>query len=210
MFPPKPRDTRQLIPNNKQPIYDPLSKQTLQPGSRVDPPQVDISWLLQKHRDIIRDYSDLHPDEKEFITEWDAFVIKEGVTTEPHLQEVYVDFVQKKAQWMLAYQSRMTEFAKHLTYLTARNALTEETIAKALEILREAKSQKRADQPEPAKAPSPRTESRKSASGCAVCGQPVRGPPTLICANSVSATEGFSHLRNLANSPKGMYTASIP
>ncbi|RYP25417.1 hypothetical protein DL767_008389 [Monosporascus sp. MG133] len=191
-LPTKPKDTKQVIPNNKQPIYDPLSKQLLEPGSRVDPPGVDMSWLLQKHRDIIRDYSDLHQDEKEFLTEWDAFVIREGVTTEPHLQEVYLDFVQKKASWMLAYQSRMTEFAKHLSYLAARKALTEETIARALDVLRQAKSQKRMEQPERPKTPSPRSETRKSASGCAVCGQPVRGPSTLICAN-LECTRSFYH-----------------
>ena len=185
--PPKPRDTKQLVPNNKQPIYDPLSKQRLEPGSRVDTPQADMEWLLHKHRDIIRDYSDLHPDEKEFITEWDALVIRISVTTEPHLQEVYLEFVQNKAAWMLARQSRMTEFAKHLSYLAARNTLEEETISKALAILREARSQKRADHPEPPKTPSPKMESRRSASGCAVCGQPVRGPATLLCSNTVSS-----------------------
>ncbi|KAI1506395.1 hypothetical protein F5X99DRAFT_364076 [Biscogniauxia marginata] len=181
--PAKPKDMRQLIPNIKQPIYDRLSKAQVEPGSLIDPPQVDDTWLVQKHRDIIRDYSDVHADEKEYMYEWDALVNMECVTSEPHLQDVYLQFVQDKASWLVASQSRMTEWSKHLSYLKARNALTEPTIDKAFAILRVARSQKRPDQPEPPKPISPRNEYRKSVSGCAVCGQPVRGPSTLVCSD---------------------------
>ncbi|KAI1411180.1 hypothetical protein F5Y13DRAFT_201399 [Hypoxylon sp. FL1857] len=178
-----PKDTRQLVPNNKQPMYDRLSKALLEPGTLVDPPEIDDTWLMQKHRDIIRDYSDVHQDEKEYISEWDAYVNKECVTSEPHLQGVYLRFVESKASWLVASQSRMTEFSKHLSYLKARNALAESTIAEALAIMRKARSEKHPEQVEVTKPPSPRTEYRKSASGCAVCGQPIRGPSTLICSN---------------------------
>ncbi|CAJ2511686.1 Uu.00g073110.m01.CDS01 [Anthostomella pinea] len=179
----RPKDTRQRIPIIKQPIYDRLSKSLLEPGSLVDPPKVDDTWLVQKHRDIIRDYSDVHQDEKEYISKWDAFVNKECVTSEPHLQEVYIRFVQTKASWLVASQSRMTEWSKHLGYLKTRSALTEPTILEALAIVRRARSERRPDQPEAPKASPPRAGYRKSVSGCAVCGQPVRGPSTLICSN---------------------------
>ncbi|KAI1471308.1 uncharacterized protein F4812DRAFT_413502 [Daldinia caldariorum] len=182
-LPGRPKDGKQLVPNNKQPMYDRLSKALLEPGSLVDPPDIDDTWLVQKHRDIIRDYSDVHQDEKEYISEWDAYVNKECVTSEPHLQEVYLKFIQDKASWLAASQSRMTEFSKHLSYLKARNSLVESTIIKALAIMRQARSQRRPEQPEVTKPPSPRTQYRKSTSGCAVCGQPVRGPSTLICSN---------------------------
>ncbi|KAI1093346.1 hypothetical protein F5B19DRAFT_131547 [Rostrohypoxylon terebratum] len=178
-----PKDPRQLVPNNKQPMYDRLSKAILEPNTFIDPPDIDDTWLVQKHRDIIRDYSDVHPEEKEFISEWDAYVNKECVTSEPHLQGVYLQFIQSKASWLAASQSRVTEFSKHMAYLKARNALAEPTIVKALAIMRQARDQKRPDQSEITKPPSPRTEYRKSASGCVVCGQPVRGPFTLICSN---------------------------
>lgn len=178
-----PKDPRQLVPNNKQPMYDRLSKAILEPGTFVDQPDIDDTWLVQKHRDIIRDYSDVHPEEKEFISEWDAYVNKECVTSDPHLQGVYLKFIESKASWLVASQSRMTEFSKHMAYLKARNALAESTIVKALAIMRQARDQKRPDQSETTKPPSPRTEYRKSASGCAVCGQPIRGPSTLICSN---------------------------
>ncbi|KAI1305460.1 hypothetical protein F5Y03DRAFT_355977 [Xylaria venustula] len=180
----KPRDNRRLIPHIKQPLYDRLSKSLLEPGSLVDPPPVNDAWLVQKHRDIIRDYSDVHQDEKEYIFEWDAFVNKDCVTSEPHLQDVYIRFVQEKGSWITASQNRMTEWAKHLSYLQSRNALEEETITEVLTMMRQSKSQKRPEQPDTIKVPSPKTTYRKSVAGCPVCGQPVRGPAFVICSNS--------------------------
>ncbi|KAI1322694.1 hypothetical protein F5Y16DRAFT_385759 [Xylariaceae sp. FL0255] len=178
----KPRDNKQTIPNIKQPIFDRLSKALLEPGSVVDTPLVNDAWLVQKHREIIRDYSDVDGGEKEFIYEWDAFVNRECVTSEPHLQDVYIRFVQDKASWITASQNRTTEWSKHLTYLKSRNALTDNTIANAFSIMRQYKSHNFIEQPEPPKVPSPRSGYRKSVTGCAVCGQPVRGAGSLICS----------------------------
>ncbi|KAI0025240.1 hypothetical protein F4780DRAFT_421503 [Xylariomycetidae sp. FL0641] len=180
--PTKRKDGKQLVPRIEQPIYDRLSKSVLEPGSLVDPPPVDDTWLVQKHRDIIRDYSDVHQDEKEYIFEWDAFAGRECITSDPHLRDVYIRFVQSKASWLAASQSRMTEWAKHLNYLKARNALTEATVSKALDIMRHAKPERRPEQEDTTKT-SPRSEYRKSASGCGVCGQPVRGRAILDCSN---------------------------
>ncbi|KAI1339929.1 hypothetical protein F5Y15DRAFT_380910 [Xylariaceae sp. FL0016] len=182
-LPSQPKDSRQRIPSISQPIFDRLSKAPLKHGSLVDPPPADDTWLVQKHRDIIRDYSDVEPNEKEYIVEWDAFVNRECVTSEPHLQDVYRKFVDTRAPWIVASQNRTTEWAKHLNYLKARGALTEETVRKTVAILRRARSHGQPEILEPVKPPSPRAEYRKSKSGCAVCGQPVRGPSTLICSN---------------------------
>ncbi|TGJ87245.1 hypothetical protein E0Z10_g1553 [Xylaria hypoxylon] len=182
--PTKPQDSRRLVPHIKQPLYDRLSKSLLEPGSLVDPPPVDDTWLVQKHRDIIRDYSDVHQDEKEYIFEWDAFVNKDCVTSEPQLQDVYLRFIQDKASWIAASQNRITEWAKHLSYLKSRNALTEKTIAEAFTVMRRSRSQRRPEQPDVIKVPSPRSAYRKSVAGCPVCSQPVRGPAFVICSNS--------------------------
>ncbi|KAH7021539.1 uncharacterized protein B0I36DRAFT_394103 [Microdochium trichocladiopsis] len=183
LLPVKPKDPRQLIPDNKQPLYNRVTKATLAPGALIEPPPVDDSWLMQKHRDVILDYSDVHAEEKEYICEWDAFVLKQRITSEPHLQNVYLSFIEEKASWLTSRQSRMIEFAKHLTYLKARNSLTQETIIKAFAMLRDAKADAEEVSSEEPKPASPRVEGRRSASGCGVCGQPVRGPSTLICDN---------------------------
>ncbi|KAK8862602.1 Polycomb protein suz12-B [Apiospora arundinis] len=177
----KPRETKQFIPQTSQDLYDRLSKCRLEGGSRVDEPQIDNSWLLQKHRDIIKDYSDVHPDEKEYAAEWDAFASREKATMAPHLQDVYLDFVREKANWMASTQNRMNEAMKHLAYLKARDALSEETVLEALGLARQARSGGVRHEPEakPA-ATSPKIKSR---SGCNVCGLSISGPNTLICSN---------------------------
>ncbi|KAI0137147.1 hypothetical protein BJ170DRAFT_45456 [Xylariales sp. AK1849] len=180
-MPARPRETKQVVPNNKQPIFDRLSKALLEPGSRVDEPPVDKVWLMQKHRDIIKDYTDVHSDEKEYISEWDAFSITRKATLAPHLQEVYLEFLEEKSPWLAASQNRMNEAMKHLTYLKARDALTEKTVGKALDITRRARSQARNEPAGPAK--SPPKDIHQSVSGCAVCGFPVSGPSQLICSN---------------------------
>ncbi|KAI1360059.1 hypothetical protein F5Y08DRAFT_344044 [Xylaria arbuscula] len=186
--PVKPKDSRRLIPHIKQPLYDRLSKSRLEPGSLVDPPPVNDTWLVQKHRDIIRDYSDVHQDEKEYIFEWDAFVNRDSVTSEPQLQDVYLKFILEKSAWISASQNRVTEWAKHLSYLKSRNALTEDTIAEAVTIMRLSRSQKRPEsdttKTSPTKVSPPRPAYRKSVAGCPICGQPVRGPAFVICSNS--------------------------
>ncbi|KAI0513103.1 hypothetical protein F5B22DRAFT_612266 [Xylaria bambusicola] len=181
--PAKPKDNRRLIPHIKQPLYDRLSKSLLEPDSLVDPPPVNDTWLVQKHRDIIRDYSDVHQDEKEYIFEWDAYVNRDCVTSEPQLQDLYIKFIQDKSTWISASQNRATEWAKHLSYLKSRNALTEETITEAFTIMRQSRSQKRLD-PDATKVSPPRPAYRKSVAGCPVCGQPVRGPAIVVCSNS--------------------------
>lgn len=181
--PVKVKELKQTIPNNKQALFDRISKVEFEPGTTVDEPQIDNTWLVQKHRDIIRDYSDVCNEEKEYIYEWDAFAIREKVTFSPHLQDIYLDFLVEKSSWLSGSQSRITEAMKHLAYLKARDVLSEKTVTIALEIVRRARSQMQDDQPEPVKASSPRAEYRKSKSGCAVCGQPVSGPSTLICSN---------------------------
>ncbi|KAI0113553.1 hypothetical protein GGR51DRAFT_546824 [Nemania sp. FL0031] len=199
--PTKPRDSRRLIPHIKQPLYDRLSKSLLEPGSLVDPPPVDDTWLVQKHRDIIRDYSDVHQDEKEYIFEWDAFVNKDCVTSSPHLQDVYIRFVQDKAPWISASQNRMTEWAKHLSYLKSRNALADKTIAEAFAIMRQSRSNRRPEQTEPIKVSSPRSAYRKSVAGCPVCGQPVRGAASLICSN-LDCANGMYHIECIRSEAK--------
>ncbi|KAI1842762.1 hypothetical protein JX266_011083 [Neoarthrinium moseri] len=164
----KPKENKQIIPNNKQPMFDRISKALLEPNSRVDEPQVDNSWLLQKHRDIIKDYTDVHPDEKEYVSEWDAFSLTHKATLAPQLQGIYLDFIEEKALWLASSQNRMNEVMKHLAYLKARDTLKESTITKALAILRNARIQAR-HEPEAIAALS-KPDTRTSRSGCTVCG----------------------------------------
>lgn len=165
-------------------MYDRLSKVVLQPLTVVDAPPIDNSWLLQKHRDIINDYTDLTPNEKEYITQWDAHVLTHRATVSPHFNDIFLDFIEEKASWLAASQRRMDEALKHLAYLNARNALDNDTIDENLKILREARSQNgRALSQDEDDSPEP--EMRSSKAGCRICGQPTPGPRELICSNWV-------------------------
>ncbi|KAH8194412.1 hypothetical protein TruAng_011419 [Truncatella angustata] len=117
----------QRIPDIDQPIYDRVSKAVLKPFAVVDEPLVNDSWQLQKHRDIIRDYTDVHPDEKEYIYVWDAFAQAHKANNAPYFDDIYLEFIEEKASWLVALQNRTNEAMKHLLYLNARDALNKST-----------------------------------------------------------------------------------
>lgn len=179
------KPARQKIPDNKQPMYDRLSKVVLEPLSVVDEPPVNNSWLLQKHRDIISDYTDVSPNEKEYITRWDAHVLTHRATLSPHFNDIFLDFIEENASWLVASQHRMDEAGKHLGYLNARDALDRGTVDQTLQILKMARSQHR-QAPSDEDITSTIAGTRFSKSGCRVCGQPTPGPRELICSNWVS------------------------
>ncbi|KAK9424547.1 putative Polycomb protein VEFS-Box domain-containing protein [Seiridium unicorne] len=196
------RIAKQTIPDTKQPVYDRLSKAVLKPNSVVDEPPLNNSWLLQKHRDIIKDYTDVHADEKEYISEWDIYSLTRRATPSPHLNEIYLEFIEDKALWLASSQNRMNEAMKHLAYLNAREALEKSTISKALDILKTARSQIRR-MPAQAQNMSQNSETYASKSGCAICGQPAARPNELICANT-NCLNPFYHddcARNEAKMP---------
>ncbi|KAH6653591.1 hypothetical protein BKA67DRAFT_537231 [Truncatella angustata] len=192
----------QRIPDIDQPIYDRISKAVLKPFAVVDEPLVNDSWQLQKHRDIIRDYTDVHPDEKEYIYVWDAFAQAHKANNAPYFDDIYLEFIEEKASWLVALQTRTNEAMKHLLYLNARDALNKSTVSNALSILRNARSQARPALVE-AESACAGSDTYFSKSGCAICGQPFAGPRQVICAN-LDCDDPFYHddcVRNKAKMP---------
>lgn len=179
-----------LVPVTKQPLYDPLSKAELVPGTEVRQPFADDTWLIQKHRDTVHDYSDVNPAEKEYMKEWDAFIIKKRISSDAYVARAFSEFVKEKAYWLVASQSRVEEFGKHLSVLTARAALDDQTIQDAVSRVQDARGQKPLvpgkEKDKDKLKESPKEAQYRSSKGCAVCGRPVRGPSILICANEVS------------------------
>ncbi|KAF3025632.1 hypothetical protein E8E14_013149 [Neopestalotiopsis sp. 37M] len=175
-----------VVPETVQPMYDRLSKAVLEPLSQIDEPVINNTWLLQKHRDTIMEYTDVDPDEKEYIVEWDAFLFGRKATAAPYLKDTYLEFIEEKASWLLASQSRMHEALKHLAYLNGRELLDKDIISEAVEILRHSKPEA---QENSAAAQGLRVTSQAytSKAGCGICGQIVATTSSqLICANLVS------------------------
>ncbi|KAK3683706.1 hypothetical protein B0T22DRAFT_257500 [Podospora appendiculata] len=164
------------VPNIKQPLFDPLSKVQLVPGTEVRQHPVDDGWLLDKHRDNLQDFLDVTPAEKEYMKEWDAFILKKHLSSEQYLPRELLKFVKEKAPWIVARRSRAEEFSKHISMLLARQVVSDANIVEVTQRLNEARALKL---PEEEKlAPTPRR-----AGGCTACGEPVPVPSMLICAN---------------------------
>ncbi|KAG5926998.1 hypothetical protein E4U42_002715 [Claviceps africana] len=187
---------RNVVPDIAQPLFHPISRARLKPGQDVPQNAPDNTWLIHKHRESISDFSDVTAAEKEYIWEWDGFVLREGVTSAAYFPQTWLRFVKDKASWLVGAEQRMLELAKHVSVLQARNALDDEDLRQAFRYINEA----RAKRPKPAEAlesgatshapkdksakQSPRTSQiRRGANGCVICQLPVQGPRLLLCGN---------------------------
>ncbi|OAR01819.1 hypothetical protein LLEC1_00668 [Akanthomyces lecanii] len=191
--PQPPRKDIVVVPKISQPLYHPISKAELRPGDPVPSPEHDGAWLIQKHRESIADFSDVTPPEKEYIWEWDSYILKQCITSSAYLPRAWLGFVQQKAAWLVAKDARMREFGKHTSVLVGREVLTDDVIKQALDHINQARSLRTMDvanailpaEIEEATTASKATDVRKSSNGCTVCQLPVRGPRLLVCANKV-------------------------
>lgn len=197
----RPKRKRAVIPDSKRQFFDPVSKASLKPGDEVPSPVIDNSWLIQKHRENIREFSDVTPEEKDYIWKWDAFILEQGITVTCFLPRSWLEFVEQNASWLVAAPHRMIEFSKHMSVLLARDVLTDEVIDKAMLIVDTARTQAKAKKGErglesngkqttlssdsSSKQPPRASQVVRGANGCIVCQLPVLGPSLLLCSNKV-------------------------
>ena len=151
----------------------------LLPGTEVRQQPVDDAWLLRKHRDSLGDFTDVDPTEKEYMKEWDSFILLKHISSPQYLPRAFLGFVKEKAPWIVAKRSRSEEFSKHTSLLLGRRVIGEAEIVEATQRINEARTQKPEEAVEPPK-PAPR-----GASGCVACGQPVPVSTMLVCSNKV-------------------------
>ncbi|KAK2033408.1 hypothetical protein LX32DRAFT_87808 [Colletotrichum zoysiae] len=196
--PNKPVQTRSklLIPDIGQPLYDPITRAELQPGTEYKKPEPSDEWLIQWHRDALADFSDVPPDEREYMQEWDKFMLTKRITSNIYFPPAWLSFVKIKSDWLLSSTSRMLEFGKHLTYLLARGSLDHDTVEQALKHISACRAELGMENGRYA-APAPNGSPqgphiRKSAAGCQVCGLAVLGPRLLLCSNT-SCTKRLYH-----------------
>ncbi|KAK4100994.1 hypothetical protein N658DRAFT_426589 [Parathielavia hyrcaniae] len=183
-----------LVPKSKTPLFDPLSKVQLQPGTPVPQHPVDDSWLLLKHRDNLQDFIDLNAEEKEYQQEWDAFILPKHISSEQALPRHFLRFVRDKAPWLVAKPSRAEEFSKHVATLLARRVLPGAVLFEATQMLNDARARRAArgreggiggEGTEGTEDEESALHVRNKASGgcCVACGRPVPVPAMLVCAN---------------------------
>ncbi|KAH8897841.1 hypothetical protein GQ53DRAFT_778089 [Thozetella sp. PMI_491] len=174
-----------VVPSIKHPLFDPVSKVRLEPGSEYRPLVADDSWIIQKHRDTLMDFLDVEPGEKEYMREWDAYILQKHLTTDKYLPRAFLAFVRNKASWIIAEPHRAVEFGKHAAMLLARNAITEATYHDAHVTISEARA-KPSTQEVPAQAEGSKTPPR-GPDRCTVCKEMVPMPAMLVCANKICA-----------------------
>lgn len=185
-----------VVPKTSRPLFHPISKAELKPGEPVPSAEPDSTWLIQKHRESIADFSDVTAAEKEFIWQWDGYILKQGITSSVYLPRAWLGFVQENADWLTAKNERMFEFGKHLSVLMAREVLTDDAINQAQVHIGQARSLRTMDlanailplETDAAAATPKATDIKKGSNGCTICRLPVRGPRLLVCANKVRPT----------------------
>ncbi|KAL7948181.1 hypothetical protein V8C42DRAFT_313708 [Trichoderma barbatum] len=188
-----PRSDKILVPNIKQPLFDPISKARLVPGQEVPKRPLDNTWLIQKHRESTSDFSDVTPAEKEYIWEWDGYILRQSLTSAAYFPRAWLSFVREKASWLAAADQRLLEFGKHASFLRVRDMLDDKIILEAFSYINDARARLqqsvgdesgnvKIEGSDPKQSPRA-TQIRKGADGCTICQLPVLGPRMLICSN---------------------------
>ncbi|KAH6614521.1 hypothetical protein B0J18DRAFT_389232 [Chaetomium sp. MPI-SDFR-AT-0129] len=188
-----------LVPKTKQPLFDPLSKVQLLPGTPIPQRPIDDSWLLLKHRDNLQDFIDLSAAEKEYLQQWDSFIIRQHLSSQEYLPRHLLRFVREHAAWIVEVRSRADEFSKHTATLLTRRMLPDAVIFEATQLVNDARSKRvamaetwgvagdaasRETQTAQAQLPAPATAANKASGGCcAKCGEPVPMVVMLVCSN---------------------------
>ncbi|TLS23721.1 uncharacterized protein PpBr36_06296, partial [Pyricularia pennisetigena] len=176
--------SRAVVPRIKQRLFHPLSKALLEPGQPVPVVEPDTDWLIQKHRDHLQDFVDIEDGEKEYMMEWDAFAFKEQLSSNAYIVRGLLAFVRAKAPWLLAKNTRMLEFGKHMATLRARGSIKSGTIEEALKIVADARRKGLAAPLIAASGASePKSSLQRSKGACVICRKPALGPSLLICSN---------------------------
>ncbi|SPO05635.1 uncharacterized protein DNG_08322 [Cephalotrichum gorgonifer] len=185
--PKKRRERRKvLVPHSRQPMYDPVSRARLEPGSELVPPEADDSWRIQKHRDNIADYVDIPSPEREYITSWDAFSLPKCLSSEVYLPRTMIEYTKEKASWIVSSVQRLEEFLKHVASLQVRGVMGQRTMEELLGIIGEAREEREQNgEVERAGDEDFGGEQARKMENCAGCGQPASSIVCLlVCSNS--------------------------
>lgn len=195
------RKKKIIIPETGHILYHPVSKQELKPGQEVPEPVVEKEWFHHRHNRGLNEVDDVTPAELEYMKEFDQVMREHDISARVYFPRAWLDFVQRKAGWIIGATHRTVEFALHESYLLASDLIGDEHVQEAVGYIEEERSRRRKmDKASPdgehptsedprrgSPEPTPMTPPvRKSAGGCGSCGLPViNGPRTRICSNPV-------------------------
>lgn len=233
----KPQKKPVFVPTNiNRPLYDPLSKVELKPGSEVRYPSLDEGWLITKHADALGEFSDVEPHEKEYMMRWDAYILQKHLCSEQYLPREFRNFVRLNCKWLLEKKHRAEEMGKHMAILLARGYVDDATVLAVMRELNEtrkamgaagggvegegasgsgssdAQARGQAEGQEQQQPPGG-GKKKSAAGGCAKCGEVVPQPEMMICCNKVcpsSSPFSLSPRPELLTGTKGLQTTHLP
>jgi hypothetical protein len=197
------------VPKTNRPLYHSVTKQILNPGDEIpsSDDEKDEGWLHQKHRDIIMDFSDVDPDEKDYIIKWNPFIMELQLSSEKFLPEAVLRFAQEHKQWFIQKSSRKEEFAKQMETFVMRGAITQGCFSKALDILRRAeKAAAKVEKPDvdmDREEERPVSPAKQRGMLDCECGDHTQPPDRIICRGPVSQLA--LHIVNSAKSYSELY-----
>ncbi|KAH6669920.1 hypothetical protein B0J14DRAFT_702954 [Halenospora varia] len=191
-LPVRPRKTF-LVPKAPKPLYDTINKRRLEPGEELpsSDDEKDETWLHQKHRDAINDFTDLTDDEKDFITKWNPFIMSLQLTSTKYLPEALLRFVEENKAWLKQKNSRIRRLTFECQAFLMRKAIERKTVSDCMAVLRPPKTRKSArqrnepdlDAEEREELPSLVIESR-GRMDC-VCGRSTQPPNRVHCCGKL-------------------------
>jgi hypothetical protein len=180
------------VPKTNKPLYDTVTKRVLEPGEEIpdSDDEKDETWLHQKHRDVIMDFTDLTDEEKDYITRWNPFIVDAHLTCETYLSDVCLRFAKSNAKWFAERKSRKIEFGKQMETFIMRGVVDQECLDKCADICRA--TEKRMVNAEKGGAaagnPSERPVSPSKMRGVldCVCCEHTQPPDRIVCRGRVS------------------------
>jgi hypothetical protein len=182
------------VPKTSKPLYDTITKQILEPGDQIpnSDDEREESWFNQKHRDIINDYADITAEEKDYINQWNPFIVNEHLTSDKYLSQAVIRFVELNKSWFAKRKSRKAQFGKQMETFILRGAVSEKDFQKCCAIIRTAeKAKSRAeeedvDMDKEAEEVPPTSPSKNRGLLDCVCCENTQPPDRVVCRGPVS------------------------
>lgn len=177
------------VPQTVKPLYDAITKRVLQPGEEIpgSDDEEDEGWLHQKQRDLINDFTDVTAEEKDYINEWNPFIVEYHLTSDRFLTDAILRFAEAKKDWFVEQKSRKREFVKHIESFILRGVVDEKCLSKCIEILRSVEKGKESREKEDVVMEDVKEEepvSKRRGLFICICGKFTQPPNRVVCTGS--------------------------
>jgi len=121
-----------LVPKTAKPLYDIATRRVFKPGEPLPLSTVSWDWRIRRHQDMTNDYIDITDEEKDFMNQWDSYMMRQRQTSMVYLPMILKDFITINTTWFAEQPCRKKEFAKHLIALAWTRRIDRECLKDCL------------------------------------------------------------------------------